>query len=90
MLNQSLYYTIQYLEPNTKSKGGWLPTPLVADGRCHNSLVACRLTVGRLRLAPVIFEARMGACDEGLAAKLSSRVHEQNSGLVVKGEYLVV
>jgi len=25
MLNQSLYYTIQYFEPNTKSRGWWNP-----------------------------------------------------------------
>src|SRR6218665_2353575 len=32
MLNQHLYYTIQYLEPNTKSKGGGNHPPfLVAD-----------------------------------------------------------
>jgi len=31
MLNQSLYYTIQYLEPNTKSKGVVTCPPLVAD-----------------------------------------------------------
>jgi len=31
MLNQSLYYTIHYLEPNTKSKGGGNHHPLVAD-----------------------------------------------------------
>ena len=40
MLNQWLYYTIQYLEPNTKSKGGGNhPSPLVADVTI-NSLVA--------------------------------------------------
>ena len=40
MLNQWLYYTIQYLEPNTKSKGGGNKThPLVA-GVTINSLVA--------------------------------------------------
>ena len=38
MLNQRLYYTIQYLEPNTKSKGVVTP-PLVADVTI-NSLVA--------------------------------------------------
>src|SRR6218665_4147061 len=44
MLNQSLYYTIQYLEPNTKYKGMVPPTPLVADVTI-NSLVAWRLTL---------------------------------------------
>ena len=39
MLNQRLYYTIQYLEPKTKSKGGVVTTPLVADVTI-NSLVA--------------------------------------------------
>ena len=39
MLNQWLYYTIQYLEPNTKSKGGGNHPPLVADVTI-NSLVA--------------------------------------------------
>jgi len=38
MLNQTLYYTIQYLEPNTKSKGVGT-TPLVADV-AKSSLVA--------------------------------------------------
>jgi len=33
MLNQWLYYTIQYLEPNTKFKGV-VTTPL--GSRCHN------------------------------------------------------
>src|SRR6218665_2169188 len=31
MLKQTLYYTIQYLEPNTKSKGSGNHLPLVAD-----------------------------------------------------------
>src|SRR6218665_1791704 len=31
MLNQSLYHTTQYLEPNTKSNGGGNHHPLVAD-----------------------------------------------------------
>jgi len=31
MLNQRLYYTIQYLEPNTKSREGGNHPPLVAD-----------------------------------------------------------
>jgi len=39
MLNLSLYYTIQYLEPNTKSKGGGNHPLLVADV-AKNSLVA--------------------------------------------------
>ena len=39
MLNQSLYYTVKYLEPNTKSKGVVLTTPLVADVTI-NSLAA--------------------------------------------------
>ena len=39
MLNQSLYYMIQYLEPNTKSKRGGNHPPLVADATI-NSLVA--------------------------------------------------
>ena len=40
MLNQWLYYTIQYLEPNTKSRGVVVTThPLVA-GVTINSLVA--------------------------------------------------
>ena len=39
MLNQWLYYTIQYLEPNTKSKGVVTTHPLVA-GVTINSLVA--------------------------------------------------
>ena len=39
MLNQWLYYTIQYLESNTKSKGGVYHPPLVADVTI-NSLVA--------------------------------------------------
>jgi len=39
MLNQWLYYTIQYLEPNTKSKGVVTTFPLVADVTI-NSLVA--------------------------------------------------
>ena len=40
MLNQWLYYTIQYLEPNTKSKGVVTSlSPLVADVTI-NSLVA--------------------------------------------------
>ena len=34
MLNQKLYYTIQYLEPNTKSKGVVTTRPL--GSRCHN------------------------------------------------------
>ena len=38
MLNQWLYYTMQYLEPNTKSGWGG-STPLVADVTI-NSLVA--------------------------------------------------
>jgi len=38
MLNQSLYYTMQYLEPNSKSKGV-VETPFVADVTI-NSLVA--------------------------------------------------
>ena len=42
MLDQWLYYKRQYLEPTTKSKGGWLPPPLVADVTM-NSLVAWRL-----------------------------------------------
>jgi len=42
MLNQWLYYTIQYLEPNTKSKGWGCNNPLVA-GVTINSLVAWRL-----------------------------------------------
>ena len=43
MLNQSLYYTIQYLEPNTKSEAGVVTTPLVADV-AKSILVAWRLT----------------------------------------------
>src|SRR6218665_2362866 len=39
MLNQSLYYTTQYLEPNTKSRGMVTTHPLVA-GVTINSLVA--------------------------------------------------
>ena len=39
MLNQSLFYTLQYLEPNTKSKGVVTTTPLVANVTI-NSLVA--------------------------------------------------
>ena len=39
MLNQWLYYTIQYLEPNTKSKGVVTTPPLVAYVTI-NSLVA--------------------------------------------------
>jgi len=39
MLNQSMYYAIQYLEPNAKSKGGDNHPPLVADVTI-NSLVA--------------------------------------------------
>ena len=31
MLNQSLYYTIQYFEANTKSRAVVTTTPLVAD-----------------------------------------------------------
>src|SRR6218665_539605 len=42
MLNQWLYYTIQYLEHNTKSKGVVTTHPLVA-GVTINSLVALRL-----------------------------------------------
>src|SRR6218665_1506723 len=38
MLNQTLYYKIQYLELNTKSKGVVTTTPLVADVTI-NSLV---------------------------------------------------
>src|SRR6218665_183912 len=38
MLNQWLYYTIQYLELNTKSNGGGNHLPLVADVTI-NSLV---------------------------------------------------
>src|SRR6218665_3600192 len=34
MLNQWLYHTVQYLEPNSKSKGGDNHHPL--GGRCHN------------------------------------------------------
>src|SRR6218665_717453 len=34
MLNQRLYYTIQYLEPNTKSRGGGNHPPL--GSRRHN------------------------------------------------------
>ena len=43
MLNQWLYYTIQYLEPNTKYKEGGNHPPLVADVTI-NSLVTLRLT----------------------------------------------
>jgi len=39
MLNQSLYYTTQYLEPNTKYKGEVTTIPLVADV-ANSSLVA--------------------------------------------------
>jgi len=39
MLNQWLYYTIQYLEANTKSKGVVTTPSLVADVTI-NSLVA--------------------------------------------------
>src|SRR6218665_2094692 len=42
MLNQGLHYTIQYLEPNTKSRRGGNHPPLVADVTI-NSLVALRL-----------------------------------------------
>src|SRR6218665_3141610 len=43
LLNQWLYHTIQYFEPNTKSKGGGNHPPSVADVTIK-SLVACRLT----------------------------------------------
>ena len=39
MLNQWLYHTIRYLEPNAKSKRGGNHLPLVADVTI-NSLVA--------------------------------------------------
>ena len=39
MLNQSLYYTIQYLEPNIKSKGV-ITTPAFVADVAKNSLVA--------------------------------------------------
>src|SRR6218665_858093 len=43
MLNQWLYYTIQYLELNTKSKGGGNHHPLLVADVTINSLVARRL-----------------------------------------------
>src|SRR6218665_15443 len=36
MLNQTLYYTIQYFEPNTKSKGVVTSSPLGC--RCHKKV----------------------------------------------------
>jgi len=45
MLNQSLYYNMQYLETNTNSKGA-VTTPLVADV-AKNSLVTWRLILAR-------------------------------------------
>ena len=43
-MNQWLYHTIQYFEPNTKSKGVVTTHPLVADATI-NSLVAWRLNL---------------------------------------------
>jgi len=44
MLNQSLYYTIHYFEPNTKSKGMVTTPPSVADV-AKSSLVAWWLSL---------------------------------------------
>ena len=45
MLNQSLYYTTQYLEPNTKSKGEVVTTPHLGSRRHNKYLGSLKVNV---------------------------------------------